>query len=323
MGARDQRSAAGAARRAPTRCSTSRSSRLDFMNDAAGGKAALERYLQDAPIESRQASGSRRETKGAREMRSRPAAPAWGLCARDFGRSCVRSCRYPSCSRSPRGKADKPTRAAPRPTGRRSAGAKAGRQEARQGEELRLQRPRAQRPACARRSCSTSSSARTRSSSAPASRSARSSRTWCARGGRGAVTRRAAHGADLARRGHGRRRARQAAARSRSAPTARTTFVVPDLGLPPELRDRPPRQPRLPAHARRADARHDLRRRRGEGRRRVRRARRRRRQRVPRHADQRPRLGRHRSRRDRRDYKLFFQFVPVDERRCRSSPRRC
>ena len=71
---------------------------------------------------------------------------------------------------------------------------------------------------------------------------------------------------------------------------------------PDELRGRAARQPRLPADARRADARHDLPRRRGEGRRGVRAARRRGRGpgRIPRDADQRQGLGRRRSRRVRR-----------------------
>jgi len=119
---------------------------------------------------------------------------------------------------------------------------------------------------CARRSCCTSSSAPTRSSNVRASRSGRSSRTWCGPGGRTAVSTVALRTAliwhdevmdDVCWRSLERSRSalRQGDVRRSRRRAARG------------LRGRAPRQPRLPAHARRADARHDLHRRRGEGRR--------------------------------------------------------
>ena len=154
------------------------------------------------------------------------------------------------------------------------------------------------------------------------------------RGGRTAVTHGcAAHGADLARRGHGRRRQPQADARSRVGSAGKPTFIVAEHRPAEELRDRAAGQPRLSADARRADARHDLHRRRGEGRRRVRAPRRRRR--GPGGFRATPISGKDWGVVDldeTGDYKLFFQFVPVEDApavlhasRCcsRASPATC
>ena len=106
----------------------------------------------------------------------------------------------------------------------------------------------------------------------------------------------------------------QAERRSRSARRASRRSSCPSVGLPRELRDRAARQPRLPAHARRAHARHDLHRRQGEGRRRVRRS--------AATATASAASARRRSAAsdwgvidldETGDYKLFFQFVPVED----------
>src|SRR5215468_4655504 len=100
---------------------------------------------------------------------------------------------------------------------------------------------------CARRSCSTSWSAPTRSSSAPAWRSDHSSRTWCARWRKKRCDR--GHWID---RGEGMSRTGLRASliwrdevmedlvldtpRSITiGPTRRTTFIVPEIGLPPRF----------------------------------------------------------------------------------------
>ena len=143
----------------------------------AGGKADLERYLQEAPsshAKRQDAENKCKEVKCTVEA-ARPRVGAAGhargvaVCAASHLRCALsRRRRTPRDRRRP----TKPASDAPR---RQEASGKE------QGARTSTSTPSTSTAGCARRSSSTSSSARTKSSSARASRSARSSRTWCGR----------------------------------------------------------------------------------------------------------------------------------------------